>query len=268
MSRSNRKKRFRLLRLAAFAAAGVFGLLLVLWYLVTGYQPAGYQPRTLDKQRKEFAENYFGQKSQELYNNINIIEPFHIRFEEDALNDVLMLAQQEHILSKLTNGSADNFQNSQLHFSADRLDLMGRVTYKGLDSILTISFEPGVPQPGLLQIKLVSLRAGALTLPHSLIKNYLSQLLTTLTGALEKTQPSAGQVKMKKVDNDNNNPAETPFPPDFLPQLLAAADELLDHRRTTLDTTFRTEYQQVKLTGIKIGPGWIELALLPEPLDN
>jgi len=260
--------RFRLLRTAASAVAFALALLLILWYLVTGYQPAGYHPRTLDKQRKELAENYFGQKSQELYNNINMIEPFHIRFEEAAVNDVLMLAQQEHLLSKLTNGSADYFQSSQIHLTTGHLELMGKVTYKGLNTVLTISFEPGVPQPGLLQIKLVSLRAGAITLPHSLVKNYLSQLLTTLTGALEKTQPSAGQVKMTKDDNDNNNPAETPFPPDFLPQLLSAADELLDHRQATIDTTFRTEYQQVRLTGVKIGPGWIELALLPEPLDN
>jgi len=231
--------------LLLLGAAGL-GLLLT-------HRPARYQPRTLNPEEQRFVSHLADLKASEFYNNTHRLEPFTIAFDEQLLNNLLVLDDTQLRLQHYFPAFMHRLRQPQIAFERDRILLMGQVALEGRPLVLIVCLAPSVDPQGRLHVVLDSVRAGAVSLPQ----HVLDRLLRELADALPPPQPDHSSPSPAAR---NDGPAE----------LLAAASSLLAdlirHRQVTLNARFRAvEDKHAQLLALRLRPGALELDLQPLP---
>lgn len=136
---------------------GIFGLGL----LLVVRQPAEYQPRYLTQQEKVWADEQGCKKIEQLFNQSQVEEKFTLSLEQQMVNALLMMDDLEPWgYRRNFSGAAKHFQDAQVAFKNERIYLMGRVTYEGVNTVMTIALAPNTTSEGKLRISLDSVKAG------------------------------------------------------------------------------------------------------------
>ena len=126
MNLQRAKWRKRLL-LSAACVVGVLMVLVVAAYLLAVREPADYRPPQLSPVQQEKAEKRGLQKSADFYNNYHLNAPFSIAFEQQLLNDLLVLDDTKRLLQRLSGRASDRITQIQLAFDEGSVRIMGRV---------------------------------------------------------------------------------------------------------------------------------------------
>lgn len=174
-----RKKLITRLLISAIVLVVLFGATLAVLVLLVTQRPAEYQPRLIGQDQIDEVNHYGDEKAAELYNSIQLKQPFRIRFDQQGVNDLFMLADQQPQPSG--RGSETRLvQMVQVSFKPDTIRVMGLVSYKGVQSVLTLCFEVRMTESGRLQLSLEPVKMGSLTIPNRFVLTWFTQWLDSL----------------------------------------------------------------------------------------
>ena len=112
MAKSERKNWKKILLITVAVLVTLVAILALTLYQMATYMPEDYQPVAVDLGEQERINHYADKKMEELYNSLQVSEPFVIRFEQKPLNELFMLAQEQHWFGK--NVEFRHFQHPQI----------------------------------------------------------------------------------------------------------------------------------------------------------
>ena len=225
-------------------------------YLLLTQPPKEYLPKVLSKAQQEIADNRFNNKMAEFYNSINRMEPFFVSFDQQTINERLLLDDTQKYLASFQKPSTWQLSQAQVSFEDDTIKLMARITHENITAVLTVSLHPRITELGKLQIKLGAVKAGLLTIPDRVVAPQLQRLKQALQ--------EAGRPNPKK-QNDKKNAIDTK---EILDKLVKALSELENQKQVTVDEVFRTQDKETRLLAVKISEGKVELALESSWLED
>lgn len=246
--------------LATLVAAAT--LLLVVGYVMITYRPAAYRPRLLSKAQQEQTEQLGFKKTEELYNKVNMAEPFTIAFRQGWLNDLLMLAEQRQWVEKISPEASDQVRQLQVRLADNRIYLMGEVSLKGVSTVLTMGLDVWAAGPDRLDMKLTEVKAGALTVPTDVVARVLSGFCQRGC-AIEANEKGPGEAKC------GAGPKKA-VARDLWARLGPLAQQLAQDQQVTVDNVFTAteDGKQGRITEVIIGGGQIEFGIEPLPIAN
>lgn len=227
---------------------------LTLYKMVT-YVPSSYQPVVVDLSREEQINHYGDKKMEELYNHLQLEQPFEIHLEQKPINELLMLAQQQHWFRK--DGEPPVFSGAQLRFDGGVIDLMGRVQRGKLDGVLTVRIKAAISAEGQLSILLERIKIGALSLPDSIIDEYLQKALT-------KIEAHQQQRIGKRTSQSNRQQAADVWLTEALEKLQPMLIELAQKRRTQTEARFSHDDRDVRIERMTIGQETMKITFVPQ----
>lgn len=229
------------------AAAGVFLLMLL-------HKPGDYRPETLTPEQAEQTEDYAIAQTQYVYNSANALKPFSVTFEQFQLNRLLSLAQQEAIEKKLAS-AMDRFQNPQVRITSDGVYLMGCVNYKNMNLILTIGFRFRLIEAGEVELELLPVEAGLVTIPEKIVRRYFTDALSILQQA-------------RQGANAPSTAGKDEIFIDIKPTLISSIEKLSQNEQVILPAKFKVDDDKlVRITGIHMEQGSITLDMKPIILE-
>ena len=157
----------------------LFGAALAVLVLLMVQRPVEYQPRLVAQDQIDAVNHYGNEKAAELYNHIELKQRFRIRFDQQGVNDLLMLADQQPQLSGRDLESR-RIQMVQVSFSPGTIRVMGLVSYKGVQSVLTLCVGVRMTESGRLRLSLEPVKMGSLTIPNWFVLARFTQWLDSL----------------------------------------------------------------------------------------
>ena len=226
-------------------------------YLLLTQPPKEYLPKVLSKAQQEIADNRFNNKMAEFYNSINRMEPFFVSFDQQTINERLLLDDTQKYLASFQKPSTWQLSQAQVSFEDDTIKLMARITHENITAVLTVSLHPRITELGKLQIKLGAVKAGLLTIPDRVVAPQLQRLKQALQ--------EAGRPNPKKQNNDKKNAIDTK---EIFDKLVKALSELQNQKQVTVDEVFRAQDKETRLLAVKISEGKVELALESSWLED
>jgi len=226
-------------------------------YLLLTQPPKEYLPKVLSKAQQEIADNRFNNKMAEFYNSINRMEPFFVSFDQQTINERLLLDDTQKYLASFQKPSTWQLSQAQVSFEDDTIKLMARITHENITAVLTVSLHPRITELGKLQIKLGAVKAGLLTIPDRVVGPQLQRLKQALQ--------EAGRPNPKKQNNDKKNAIDTK---EIFDKLVKALSELQNQKQVTVDEVFRAQDKETRLLAVKISEGKVELALESSWLED
>lgn len=191
---SPRFKKFYWLLAGLAAAFAIFILLLL-------YKPARFSPPdiTYDNQVSPYLTHRL---LPQLYNGAQLGEPFDLVVTQEGINDIIARSKWP----KESGGT--KFSMPVVFFVPDSIVLMGAVVVAGAELIVTVVAEPRLDQQGLLNLRVVKVKVGAMniTLLARVIagRMYLERLAAKDIGA----EDIRAQIAASLLDNE-------PFEPIF-----------------------------------------------------
>jgi hypothetical protein len=257
MMKMPRKKWIKILLLALGASILIVVILAITLYKMVTYVPAGYQPEPVDLTRQEQINHYADKKMEELYNSLQIPEPFTIRFEQKPLNELLMLAQKQRWFGK--NVEFKHLQQPQISFTKGRVSLMTRVQRGKRTALLTISIKPWLTEEDQMCITLDQVKLGALPIPQSLLKPYFQRGLARL----ESIRKTKAQTQGHSRDQARSN-----WLGETLEKCQPGLQELIDTQKVLTHAGFKTDDTWVEIQEIQLEDGKLEIKLAPQPMQN
>jgi hypothetical protein len=217
-------------------------------YLAVVYRPADYDPQPLSIAQQQRVENEGWKKSEEFYNNVHKMEPFTICFEQRMLNNLLGHDEADKFFDKLSPRIAGILHQPQLKLADGSIQMMARISYAGVNFVLTVGFKPAITDTGHLKLVMLPIRVGALHLPEMLIKKHLAQAARAL------------EERGKKY----NDIGDSESADDLMYNLVSVLRQLIEKRQVTVKPEFRAvEDKRAELVGIRIDDGHIELDMQP-----
>jgi len=184
--------------------------------------------------------------------------PEILHFREDELN-ALLTKWSAIYLSEADRKRMDQyFGDPQVHFQEGQIIVAG--TVKDVGRVVSIHLRPVIDAQGRLGMNLVSVYAGELPIPEAALSGQIGRLDWTLEQYLPAWQHNA-QMDPNKGSNDAT--------------VKAAMSELaLDslHHQPAIPVFFLKTLDRhvdpVKLTDVKVGDGFINLAVEPMTADE
>ena len=228
-------------------------ILAVAGYLGLVYRPAAYNPKPLSAEKQKQAEIYRDRKIQELYNNVNTMKPFNISFDQQAINDLLVLADDTNILSNAIPELTMYFQRPQIKLDNETIVFMGIIKQQGHQTIASIGIKPQINNQGKLEITLMPIKAGAIPIPQTIIR----ELLTQLSQKMQPLGPTGPKLKNALLLESHIDRTQT----------AQAIKQIIETGSFTLDACFPVaDSKQARIKKINIEKQKLELYLQPELL--
>jgi len=263
-----RKKRRSVLSVLLTIALALTAFLLATaatgYFLIT-HRPADYQPRQwsadpkVRKQQQKEAENRGLKKSEEFYNNAHRMEPFTFRFEENIINDILLLDDIQDYFKRRSKDIAKMVGQLQVRFKGNQVHLMGEIHYQGVTTIMTASFGCALINQEQIEISLDKVKAGAMPIPEAAIDTQLE----SLAQYLQFDFPPKKQNQNIRKSSAGDELLELLF---ISPNQLS---EVIINKSMKYSTTFRAvEDKYARITAIEIGDGYIDMSLEPFWVDE
>ena len=245
-TRRPRRKARRVLFVVTLCLALVL-LALGVALLLAASAPADYRPHLLSHEQQQAAEFRAEKKGEEFYNQTHRLQPFTIAFEQDMLNDLLLLDDAQEFLARHLSELTDRLRQPQIAFLPGQVRLLARVPLDDAHPVLAITLGLSLAPDGQVAISLDSVHAGRLPLPDVLLDEQLQRLAKVL--------PAASSI--------------SPENRDLLDLAADRLGELLTTGRTTLPARFRAvEDKSATITGLRVLPGRLELDLDPAALSD
>ncbi|MCE5185590.1 MAG: hypothetical protein LLF76_05635 [Planctomycetaceae bacterium] len=119
------------------------------------YKPGEYLP-TAPANPQQVSPYLTHKLGPDFFNQVQLEEPFILEVEQAGLNDIISRWPWPQPL-----GDAQ-FSNPVIVFSEGTIQLMGRLEYKGISSVLLIQAEPFQTQDGQVNLNIQSIRLGML----------------------------------------------------------------------------------------------------------
>ncbi len=253
------KKRNRAKWLGTAVAGSVIliGLLLVLMYLMAVHVPADYRPEPVpnDSHSMQTLRNKTDHLlAERMYNKIQDMKPFIFRLDADYVNDLLMLdrAQANDVLYQFLKGrhwvsDQDLFREPQVRFADGEIAVCGRVTVRGRSTVLTVVLAVRLAESGNINVSLDQIKLGVLPVP---MEKILATLRPRLTNMLRSEN---GEHWSKQWESGTRD----------------LVMGLVENRTVQLHGVFQADdLRQVRVEGLGLNDGCLELLLQPEPLAN
>ena len=190
------------------------------------YKPGRYVPHgpSGGKQVSQYLTN---ELLPQLYNGVQLGEPFDLVMSEDGINDVIAR-------SKWPKESAGaKILAPQVFFVPDGAVIMGSVVMKGFEFIVTVELRPVFDANGLLNLNIVQIKVGAMNLTP----------IARITARKMYTQ----QLAESEVDTENI--------------LAKIAGSLLNDE--PFEPIFEVEKKEVRIEKISITQGKLTARLIP-----
>jgi len=251
-----RKKWFKILRLTLVVLALLTAIAAITLYKIVTYIPKDYQPQPVDLARQEQINHYADKKMEELYNGLQIPEPFSIRFEQKPLNELLMLAQEQHWFGK--NADLKKLQDPQISFIEGRFKLMARVRRDKLTGVLTIGIKPWITENGQICILLDQVKLGALLIPDSVLNPYLQRGLAKLESFRQRKSETKRLRKSREQAADD-------WLSDTLEKWQPKLDEFIKTQKVLTDAGFKADDTWVRILELTMDHEQLEIKLAPQP---
>lgn len=227
----------------------------VVMYFMIFHRPAEYQPALLTEPQLEQAEMAGYKKVEELYNQVNLMEPFAISFDQKMVNELLMLVEQKKLIQRFAPKTEIMVHQPQVSFQEGVMRMMGEVEYKGRKLIVTVGLEADIAGQGQLQMRLLPISAGAVPLPNGLLQEYLEQIAAMVN------QMWIASKAEERIDK--NGGSDTILRP-TIDTFMAALQELVKGKEVTIDSTFCVDDDILaRITGVEIADGRVVLAVQP-----
>lgn len=139
------------------ADAGLTIIILIIGYCLLRFNPAEYTPMQMDANAApgRISPYLTHHVLSEFYNGAQRGEPFTITLDQAGINDMIVHCgwPQEF------NGMIFATPFAAVH--ADRVDVMGKVTYNGVDVVVTIEFKPVFDPNGRFNVGVAKVKTGA-----------------------------------------------------------------------------------------------------------
>ena len=249
-----RKKLITRLLTLVIVLVVLFGATFAVLVLLMIQKPAEYQPRLVGRDQIDAVNHYGDEKAAELYNNIELKQRFRIRIDQQGVNDLLMLAHQQPQPSG--RGSENrSVEMVQVSFKPETIRVMGLVSYKGVQSVLSLCVEVRMTKSGRLRLSLEPVKLGALTIPNRIVLAQVTQWLDSLGQNSSKVE---GPFNPSKDKRDNQQ-----WLKETVESLKPFVSEFVQKRRITLDPMLQDD---VRLVDLAVGEGILEITL--EPMDK
>ena len=120
--------------------------------------PARYAPLRFAGDKRLVSPYLTNELLPALYNGAQLDKPFDLIITEDGVNDVIGRSGWPKDFGSVSISS------SMVFFSPGRIDLMGTVTLKGVDSVVTVAVRPQIDPQGLLNLKVIKVSVGAVNI--------------------------------------------------------------------------------------------------------
>ena len=243
------QKLIRRALITAMVLAALCGLALVTLVLLMVRKPADYQPRLVARDQYDKVNHWGDEKAAELYNNIQLKRCFLIRFDQQNVNDLLMLAHQ-HPLTPRRDSASGLIEMVQVSFKPGQVSVMGLTRYRGIRSVLSLCFETDMTEAGRLRLSMRPVKMGALTIPDRIVLGRLRGWLDSLPAGTSHPDDSSDP----KGDDENNENWFAQTTASLKPLL----PDLFQNQRITLDGWIRDD---LRLVDLAVGDGFLELTL-------
>ncbi len=246
-----RKKRrvFNTIILVVMTLVFVVLVALITAGLMVLHQPKAYQPRTLSKEHQQLTEKQGKDQFTNMYNDIQRLETFKVSYNQQLINDLLMLDDVQASYQQQLSQVEQYFKYAQFAFDSDRIYLMGQASLDSINAVVTITFVPKVTADGKLEIELESIKAGALSVPASMVLEQLQQVVSNVaSGSIDLGTLNHYYIDDKRLEHD----------------WAGLVKDLINTRHVSMDAILRTmDDKQVRIDSIRSGQGNLELTLSP-----
>jgi len=224
-------------------------LVLIAAGLLVLHQPQAYQPRILSKELQQQREKEGKDQFTNMYNDIQRLETFKVIYNQQLINDLLMLDDVRSGYKQQISRVEQYFKYAQFVFDNERIYLMGQASLENINAVVTITFVTRVTSGGKLEIELESIKAGALPVPSTLVLEQLQHLVSNVaTGSIDLGTLNHYYLNDKQLEHD----------------WAGLLKNLLNNRRVSLDAVLRTmDDKQVRIENILSDKGNLELTLSP-----
>lgn len=253
MAKNECKNWKKILLLSGAGLVTLAAILALTLYQIVTYIPSDYQPAAIDLGEQERINHYADKKMEELYNRLQVPEPFAIRFEQKPLNELLLLAQEQHWFGK--NVEFQRFQQPQIRFSQDRVSLMVRVERGSQVGLLTIVVKLERRDDEQVSIVLDQVKLGALPIPQSVLEPYFQKGLARL----EAVQKSKAQTQCHSREQARSN-----WLGESLEMWQPKLEELLGRQQVLTQAGFQADEAWVRILALNIDNGTLEIKLAPQ----
>jgi hypothetical protein len=130
---------------------------LAVFMLFLTYRPKGYEPLAPDTSGR--VSTYLTHKlAQDFYNGAQLGEPFELTIDEAGVNDIIMTGEWIGAVSQ------SEASLPTVHFQTDRVVVMASAFKGGMEFVATIEVKPWVDAAGKVNVKLESVKVGAVPL--------------------------------------------------------------------------------------------------------
>ncbi|MBN2210678.1 MAG: hypothetical protein JW709_04705 [Sedimentisphaerales bacterium] len=222
-------------------------------FLAVTRRPSAYHPAPLTAEQETLIDHVINIKGSEIISGAGYREPYEVFFEQDLINGILLHSETRSFMEQ-TLGKNAFMRDPQVAFTPDGIDIMAAITYDDLDTVMTLRLRPGVNAAGNLEFELTSIRAGAMPIPES----YLREKLLTLTEKLDNKKTSF---------QPNGHAQEKRQVVEQFTRFIPAVQDLIKTGRAEVKGTFQptTDDIDVKVTNIQVTHGKLTLLLTPLP---
>lgn len=243
-----------LLALAVLILVAIISAITI--YKMVSYIPKEYHPVPVDLAEQERINHYADKKMEELYNGLQMLDPFTIRIEQKSVNELLTLSQQQHWFGE--NEHLKQLQQPQISFVDGRLNLMARIQRENRSAVLTISIKPEITENGKLHILLDQIKIGAFPIPDTFLNHY-KQIVLTRLNAFPQTnaEGKASQGTRERVAND--------WFIDTLENLQPTLTEFIRTNKIVTDAKLKDDKGWVQITDLTIKNQQLQIKLVPQP---
>ncbi|MHC4475738.1 MAG: hypothetical protein ACYTEL_08830 [Planctomycetota bacterium] len=152
-SKVRKKRRLKIICWLAFDLVLVAGTLTLLLYKPGRYHPSEYPD---DRVVSPYLTNVLGPA---FNNGVQRGEPFYLLVEQKGINETLAWYYKH----KWPNQFGEvGFSAPEILFLADTIVLMGTVTLRGVDFVVTVEARPYIDEKQLLRLNVTKLKVGAM----------------------------------------------------------------------------------------------------------
>ncbi len=136
------------------AVLGIISAVVVIVFALFLHRPAYYKPLDF-ADSKEVSLYLTNQLLPELYNGVQLREPFDLVVTQSGINDTVAHFEWPQELGSV------RISSPMVFFAPDSVVVMGTVVMEGAEFVGTVVAEPSLDAEGLLNLQVVSVKMGA-----------------------------------------------------------------------------------------------------------
>lgn len=184
------------------AALFIFAISVIIIFLMAVYKPAEYNPQPVDFSHQERAVDQAIALIADIHNNVYASDNFTEVVEVELLNTLLLHNDITRVLDQQMANRDFSIKYPQLSLKNGQIIFYVTAKYARHDSVISVAFEPEVLGDGMLQIKLNSIKSGALGIPKMILRKHLVALADNIKQMVEDSAAPVHPEDKKQVEKE------------------------------------------------------------------